>query len=112
MRKGVYHAEYLVADWDDAVSLTKQLYAGFLSSFGDDDEQWEGLYVEDPGAAISLGNHKWGVLVSVTVPVEQVPRRFWLSPYVSDSVLTYKENGKDARGEAYDWGMRFPRKEK
>ncbi len=112
MRNGVYHAEYIVGDWGDAAALVKQLCDGYVSSFGSGNDQWEGLYMDDPGAVISLTSIKWAVLVSVAVPVKQVPRDYWLSPYTADTVLTYDKDGKDNRSEAYAWGMRFPRKEK
>lgn len=113
MRRGVYTATYIVATVEDAVSLVSQMEQYVLSSFGEGDDQWEGLYFTDPGVvvAIDVGPLKSKVAVHVTCPVECVPKDYWLSPYCAENVETFAQDGvTSTRGEAAAWGMKFKRR--
>lgn len=114
LRKGWYHATYYVRTWDQATWLVKQMYDEVASSFGEDDDQWSGLDLIDPGAQVTIRepNQSGHVRVDVLIPVAAVPRGYWLSPHCGVNVETFDKAGNYLHGEAAWWGMRFtsPRK--
>ncbi len=121
MRTGTYHATYIVRTVEEAVALVRGMQEGVISSFGEGDEQWEGIDLADPGAVITIhtfppkGRHKLrhgDVYVEVRVPVAEVPKNYWLSPFlasdVEDTVIrTFTPKGVDTHGDPCNWGIKF-----
>jgi len=106
--KGIYHATYYVLNVEAAVALLDEMREGTISSFGEGDDQWEGIDFSDPGASawvVSGGGPGALTKVEIRVPVEVVPADYWLSPYQSDSVTTFRVDGSTTGGEACKWGM-------
>jgi hypothetical protein len=106
-RKGTYHASYLVQKVEDAITLLAAMEDAFASSFGDGDDQWEGLYLTDPGTIVTIIKDLMWVRVEVRIPVMVVPKNYWLSPYPSEGPTTFALDGSTTGGEPYDWGMTF-----
>jgi hypothetical protein len=110
-RKGVYHARYIVATWDDAARIITGMEQSVASSFGEGDDQWSGIDLTDHNAKVTLTKLSPGrVAVDVEIPVDVVPDDYWLSPYCTDevNVQTFTTHGGNGRCEAAEWGMRFP----
>lgn len=101
-----YHAKYVVTSIEDAAKLIQQMDEGAVSSFGDGDEQWEGIYMSDPGAEVTIRNFakdRWAV--EVTVPISVVPKNYWFSPHLAEGIMTLSKLGRDNRSEAHTWGL-------
>jgi hypothetical protein len=121
VRRGTYHATYIVKTVEDAVALVTGMQMGVVSSFGEGDDQWEGIDMCDAGATVSIltlppkrgSNMRHGdVFIEVRVPVEEVPEDYWLSPFTagdldSPGVKTFDQKGNNTHGEPCDWGMTF-----
>ena len=108
-RKGIYHARYIVPSWSAALRIIAGMNDSVASSFGEGGDQWAGIDLTDHLAAVhvlKLSDKR--VAVDVEIPVDVVPDEYWLSPYCADDVQTFTTLGGDARGEAAEWGMRFP----
>jgi hypothetical protein len=86
------------------------MHEGTASSFGDGEEQWEGIDLTDPGARMSMRLDMGGrVRVEVTIPVDVVPPGYWLSPFAVEGIMTWDLGGFNMHGEAMWWGMLFGR---
>jgi len=121
MRKGTYHASYFVATIEHAAEFVRQMADGVVSSFGQDDDQWEGIDMADPGAVVTIttvptkdSRMRYDrVRIDITVPVAEVPRGYWLSPFIPEVISTTDRARKDTHGEPFTWGMKFaPKKGK
>ena len=115
-RKGLYHASYIVDTLEDATALLTDMAETVASSFGEGDDQWEGIDLADPGAIVTMlteppkrgtSNRYSCVRIEVRIPVEEVPADYWLSPYVSDGPTTFRPDGTTTGGEPFAWGMKF-----
>jgi hypothetical protein len=112
---GLYYAFYIIRSVDEKRART-ELKEGALSGFGEGDDQWEGLYVEDPGASIRFEKYsKFRTndalmtdlsLVIVQCPVSFVPRNYWISPADLPCPTYGNDLQTDLRGEPYDYGMK------
>jgi hypothetical protein len=115
-RSGTYHASYIVDTVEDAVALICGMSETVASSFGEGDDQWEGIDLNDPGALVTMlvehpkrGTRKRysRVRIEIRIPVEVVPEDYWLSPYVHEQG-TQELSGANAHGEPFSWGIKFP----
>jgi hypothetical protein len=118
-RIAVYRSLYLFLFHGDAVKFVSALADGVVSSFGCDDDQWEGLDATDPGATITLhtrtadhGSKARHGLVSVEcrVPIEHLPAGYWFSPAIDENLMTVDEAGNSTHGEPVRWGL-LPQRE-
>jgi hypothetical protein len=115
-RSGTYHASYIVHTLEDATAIIGDMANTVASSFGEGDDQWEGIDLADAGAIVTMlteppdkgtgYRYKW-IRIEVRIPVEVVPDDYWLSPYISEGPTTYRPDGTMTGGEPYSWGMKF-----
>lgn len=112
-RTGTYRALYLFAVAADAYAFAKQLQEGVVASFGEGDDQWEGLDVCDAGATITVHTReerdptlRHGLIsVEARIPIAYVPTDYWFSPTTDDNLMTVDEQGKSTHGEPVKWGL-------
>lgn len=118
-RPGLYRALYLFAQVEDAVTFVSQVRDGVVASFGQGDDQWEGLDLTDAGSTCTIHTRipdhgsklRHGrVSVEFRIPIDEVPVGYWFSPAVDDNLMTIHENGESSHGEPVRWGL-LPQRE-